>query len=91
MSQTRPRRSTPPASWATIPLTVLSYVEANPGLSENQYRVVLSKDLTCSSATIRNKLQEAVEKRWLYVSKSETGNAYSVTDAGKAVLRDVQF
>jgi len=69
----------------------VSYVDSHPGLSENQYREKISVVLNVSSGTVRNRLLDAVRLGLLQADRVGQANAYSLTEAGKREVANVNF
>lgn len=71
--------------------TVVTYVDNHPGLSGRKYRDELSVQMKCSDATVKRKLEEAVERKWLAVEQAGKALLYSVTVEGRNAIRNVEF
>ena len=71
--------------------TVVTYVDNHPGLSGRKYRDELSVQMKCSDATVKRKLEEAVERKWLAVEQAGRALLYSVTVEGRNAIRNVEF
>ena len=71
--------------------TVVTYVDNHPGLSGRKYRDELSVQMKCSDATVKRKLEEAVERKWLAVEQAGRALLYSVTVEGRNAIRNVGF
>ena len=72
-------------------LSVVSFVDANPGLSGYAYRDRIAEVLGCSNATVQHKLQDAVEFGLLSVDKVSGRNCYTVTEEGHDALKNETF
>ena len=71
--------------------TVVSYVDGHPGLSGRKYRDLISVEMGCADGTVKNKLEEAVERGWLVTEQAGRALIYSVTPEGKNAIRNVEF
>ncbi len=77
----------PPDQTVYSPVTVLSYVDCHPGLSEKKYCDGLGeKPLEMSRSTVQRLLKQGVETGWLTVDKTPSGNRYDVTEKGRQKL-----
>jgi len=47
--------------------------------------------MKCSDATVKRKLEEAVERKWLAVEQAGRALLYSVTVEGRNAIRNVGF
>ncbi|NLF99508.1 MAG: AAA family ATPase [Lentisphaerae bacterium] len=72
-------------------VSVVSYVDAHPGLSQKQYGDKISGEIGCSSTTVRRKFEEAAEKGFLSLETVNRCKCYSVTEAGKNEMLKAQF
>ena len=88
----KPAKSLPPVNEERFSaLSVVSYVDAHPGLSGRKYRDEISGAMKCSSGTVLNKLKEAVDKGLLVVESFGNSFVYTVTDEGKNAIRNTEF
>ena len=69
-------------------LTVVSYVSAHPGLSENGYRKDIAEMTGGTSSTIRRRLEDACENGLLTFDKDDASKKYSVTEAGEKFINE---
>ena len=72
-------------------LSVVSFVDANPGLSGYAYRSRIADVLGCSDSTVLRKLDEAVAFGLLSVSKVSGKGIYEVTEEGRNALKNESF
>jgi len=88
----KPSHNKPPVNEERFSaLSVVSYVDTHPGLSGRKYRDELSVQMKCSDATVKRKLEEAVERKWLAVEQAGRALLYSVTVEGRNAIRNVEF
>ena len=88
----KPAKSLPPVNEERFSaLSVVSYVDAHPGLSGRKYRDEISGEMGCADGTVKNKLEEAVGRGWLVTEQVGRALIYSVTPEGKNELQNVEF
>ena len=88
----KPAKNKPPVNEERFSVTsILSYVDAHPGLSGRKYREEISGVLECSEATVKNKLQEAVGLGLLVSEKAGKSHVFKVTPEGKNALKSCEF